>query len=266
MPTATRDGVSLYYDTWGSGETVVFIEDVGFGAWLWGWQNDALAGPFETLVWDLRGTGRSDVPEGPYTVPQMANDLEAVLADHGVRNVHLVGCGLGGMVALDYAQRHNRAETLTLIGTTPGGDEAERNIDRLDDAFAPRDDEEALASSLEAVLSAAFREQHPEAVERITAWRAEDDAGREAWEAQAAAFEGYEHRDPLYETTVPTLVLHGEDDEIVPFSNAELLDRELPRSELEAAPEAGHLVGVERATGVNDAIIGFLEAHVESDQ
>ena len=266
MPTATRDGVSLYYDTWGSGETVVFIEDVGFGAWLWGWQNDALAGPFETLVWDLRGTGRSDAPEGPYTVPQLAADLEAVLADHGVRNANLVGCGLGGMVALDYAQRYSRAETLTLIGTSPGGDQAALKRDRLDDAFAPRDDEAALAASLEAVLSAGFRDRHPEAVERITAWRAEDDADRETWEAQAAAFEGYEHRDPLYETTVPTLVLHGEDDEIVPFSNAELLDRELPRSELESAPDAGHLVGVERATGVNDALIGFLEDHVKSDQ
>lgn len=266
MPTATRDGVSLYYDTWGSGETVVFIEDIGFGAWLWGWQNDALAGPFETLVWDLRGTGRSDAPEGPYTVPELAADLEAVLADHDVRNAHLVGCGLGGMVALDYAQRYSRAETLTLIGTSPGGDEAERNLDRLDDAFATRDDEEALASSLKAVLSADFREQEPDAVERIAAWRAEDDADRAAWEAQAAAFESYAPRDPLYETTLPTLVVHGEDDEIVPFSNAEVLDRELPRSELESAPGAGHLVGVERPTGVNDVVIGFLEDHTESEK
>lgn len=265
MPTATREGVSLYYDTWGSGETVVFIEDVGFGAWLWGWQNDALAGPFETLVWDLRGTGRSDVPEGPYTVSQLAADLDAVLADHGVRTAHLVGCGLGGMVALDYAQRYGRAETLTLIGASPGGEEADLTPDRLDDVFAPRDDEDALASSLEAVLSADFREQHPEAVERIAAWRAEDDADRAGWDAQASAAERYEHRDPLYETTLPTLVLHGEDDEIVPFSNAELLDRELPRSELEAAPGAGHLVGIERATGVNDELLGFLEEHVESD-
>ncbi|MFC7114330.1 alpha/beta fold hydrolase [Natronoarchaeum sp. GCM10025703] len=266
MPTATREGVSLYYDTWGSGETVVFIEDVGFGAWLWGWQNDALAGPFETLVWDLRGTGRSDAPEGPYTVSQLTADLEAVLADHGVDTAHLVGCGLGGMVALDYAQRHSRAETLTLIGASPGGEDADLRTDRLEDAFAPRDDEAALAASLEAVVSSGFREDHPEAIERIAAWRAEDDADRAAWQAQAAAFENYEHRDPLYETTLPTMVIHGEDDEIVPFSNAELLDRELPSSELEPAPEAGHLVGVERATGVNDLLTGVIEDHADFDE
>lgn len=263
MPTAVRGDVSLYYETWGEGETVVFIEDVGIGAWLWGWQNDALAGPFETIVWDLRGTGRSDSTPGPYSVPQLAADLKAVLSEHGARRVHLVGCGLGGMIALDYVQRHGRAKTLTLIGASPGGGDEDLHRDRLDDLYAPASDRDALRSSLEAVLSADFRDRHPEALDQIAGWRAQDDADRDGFVAQAAAFEAYDHRDPLYETTVPTLVIHGEDDAIVPVSNAEALDRGLPRSELEVAPNAGHLVGVERATGVNDLLLGFLEDHAE---
>lgn len=59
MPTARTDGVALYYETADNGKPVVFVEDVGLGAWMWGWQHAALAGPFRTVVWDLRRTGRS---------------------------------------------------------------------------------------------------------------------------------------------------------------------------------------------------------------
>ncbi len=82
MPTAHNRDVALYYEADGDGPTVVFINDVGYGAWLWGWHYDAVAGPYETVVWDLRGTGRSDAPAGPYDVATLAADLEAVLADH----------------------------------------------------------------------------------------------------------------------------------------------------------------------------------------
>ena len=51
MPTTTRDGVTLHYETTGDGPTVVFVGDVGYGAWLWGWHHDAVAGPYEALVW-----------------------------------------------------------------------------------------------------------------------------------------------------------------------------------------------------------------------
>jgi pimeloyl-ACP methyl ester carboxylesterase len=265
MPRVTRDGVSLYYESDGGGPTVAFVGDLGYGAWLWGWQYDALAGPFETVVWDLRGTGRSDAPEGPYTVSQLAADLEAVLADHGARNVHLVGSGLGGMVALDHAQRYGRATTLTLLGASPGGPDAELPAGPREAMFAPPDDEAALRGSLEPVLSAEFRERHPDAVERIARWRSEDDARGDAWAAQAAALEVYEHRDPLYETTLPTLLLHGGEDRVVPPSNARVLDDGLPRSELEMAPDAGHLVGVEYSAAVNDRLLGFLEEHADVD-
>jgi len=265
MPTIDREGVSLYYESDGGGEPVAFVEDLGYGAWLWGWQYDALAGPFETVVSDLRGTGRSDSPEGPYTVPQLAADLEGVLSDCGARTVHLVGSGLGGMVALEHARRYGRAKTLTLLGASAGGPDAELPAAPREAMFAPPDDESALRASLEPALSADFREAHPEALDRIAAWRAEDDADREAWEAQERAFASYECEGPLYEITLPTLVVHGGEDRVVPPSNAEALAEGLPNAELEIAPDAGHLVGIEYSAAVNDRLLGFLEEHGDVD-
>jgi len=162
MPSVDRNGTRLHYDVDGSGPTVAFIGDVGAGAWLWGWQQPALAGPYETLVWDLRGTSRSDAPPGPYDVATLVNDLEAVLSDHGVADVHLVRAGLGGMVALAYAHRYNRANSLTLLGSAASGDAV---TDRLTTLRAAPDDPDALRASLDAAFGADL-ENFPDVVDQ----------------------------------------------------------------------------------------------------
>ncbi|MFB6150895.1 MAG: alpha/beta fold hydrolase [Haloarculaceae archaeon] len=260
MPVATNRGVDLYYETEGEDgagdggeETVVFVEPVGYGAWVWGWQHSALAGPFETVVWDLRGTGRSDAPPGPYDVATLAADLEAVLADCGARSAHVVGAGLGGMVAVEYAREYGRAESLALFGTAASGDTVDRAA--LDSLFAPRDDPSALRASL-ANAVAADLDAHPDVVDRIVEWRADGDAGREGFEAQAAAMTGYE-ADALYEVTTPTMVFHGEADAVVPVSAGRSLAGDLPRGEFTPV-DGGHLCFVESDAAVSDALAAFL--------
>jgi pimeloyl-ACP methyl ester carboxylesterase len=259
MPTVQNRGVELYYDVAGDGETVAFVNDVGYGAWLWGWQHAALAGPYETLTWDLRGTGRSDAPAGPYDVRALAADLEAVLKDHAVADVHLVGAGLGGMVALAYARRYSRAETLTLFGTAASGDAVDD--DSLDSLFAPRDDPAALRSSLAGAFAADL-DAYPEVVDDVVSWRAEGDADRQGWEAQAAAMCGFDATGWLYEVTQPARVFHGVADAVVPANAGERLAEDLPRGEY-VAVEGGHLCFVEEAAAVNDALVGFLDEQTE---
>ena len=260
MPTANNDGTALYYETDGEGETVAFVGDVGYGAWLWGWQHAAVAGPFEALVWDLRGTGRSDAPSGPYDVATLAADLEAVLSDAGARNAHVVGAGLGGLVALEYARRYSRAETLTLASTAASGDEF---ADLEDHLFADPADPVALRDSLDAAFSPTFAGEQPDVIDGVVEWRQTDDADPDAWRAQAAAVEGYD-ADPLYEITTPALVLAGEDDPVVPLSAAERLAEDLPKGEFEAFP-GRHLFFVERSRPVNDRLQGFLLDHADAD-
>jgi 3-oxoadipate enol-lactonase len=270
MPTATNDGVELYYRTAGSDRsrtaersrasesrpTVAFVDPVGYGAWCWSWLADALAGPVEPLVWDLRGTGRSDAPDGPYDVATLAADLEAVLADHGSRTVHLVGAGLGGMVALRHSRDHGRANTLTLLGTTADGSRVDRAA--LDALAAPRDDPDALRESLRGAFSPGVVDDHPEAVDRIVEWRAEDDADPEEWAAQADAMTGFDHGDALHEVTTPALVCHGRRDAVVPVEAGRDLADGLPRGRFEGV-DAGHLVAAEEPAAVEDALMGLLE-------
>lgn len=242
MPTVERGGVTLYYETAGSGPTVALVGDAGYGAWQWGWQYAALAGPYRVVVFDHRGTGRSDTPAGPYTMETLVDDLEAVLRAVDVGRTHLVGAGLGGMVALGYAREYGRARRLGLLGTAAAGEAV--------DVLAGRDLETATGRSFQAAQS--------EAMDGIRAWREEEDADTAGWRAQAAAVAAFDARDWLHDVPAPALVCHGTADEVWPPSGGEALAAGLPRGEFVPFDGAGHLVWVEQSRVVNDRLVGFL--------
>jgi pimeloyl-ACP methyl ester carboxylesterase len=260
VPTATNRGVSLYYETDGdadddAAETVAFVADAGFGAWTWGWQQPAVAGPFETVVHDHRGTGRSD-PGDDYSVRALTADLEAVLSAAGARSAHLVGVGLGAMVALRYARDYGRARTLTLVGATAGPDASVP--DHVRDALTSGDDRRALEPVFtdDAVADPGF--------ERVVEWRRRDDAPPAVHRQQLAAAETFDATDWLYEITQPALVVHGTRDEVRPVEDGERLAEGLPRGEF-VELDGPHFVQAERSRDVNDELLGFLEEHTDDD-
>lgn len=259
MPTVTTDGTRLRYEQSGPADrpAIAFVPDVGFGPWVWGWQAPTLSGPYRTLVYAARGTDGSD-RSSPYTLDRFAADLEAVLAAAGLRRVHLVGAGLGGMVALRHARTYGRARSLSLFGVPPSGD-------RIDaDALAalhPSD-----PSRLRSSLSLAFTDRflaESNAVDRILEWRKTEDAAGEALAGHRSVALGFDPG-PLYELSVPALVFRGTDDPVVPKTAGGTLAETLPRGRFEAV-EGKRCCYIEHAAAVTDAIEGFL-GRVESDE
>lgn len=253
MPHATNGAVSLYYEADGAGEPVLFCGDIGLGAWQWGWQHAAVAGPYETLVMDTRGCGRSDAPQGNCSVEALARDAGAVLQAHDVRKAHVVGAGLGGMAALSLAHNTGRVRSLTLIGTAAAGDAYDPGP-----LFAEPSDEAGLRESLEHAFSSEFVDAQPEVLDQITEWRAMEDADGESWERQRAALGEFDIG-PLYEITEPSLVIHGEDDELCSVEAGEALADGLPRGEFLDVEGAGHFVHMEASKDVNDQLVAFLD-------
>lgn len=179
-----------------------------------------------------------------------------MLEECGIRRAHLVGCGLGGAVALETARRSTRVGTLTLFGAAPAGEEFD-----LDPLFAPPGDRNALRESLEVALSAEFRRDQPDAVEVIADWRAEGDGDRQGWTAQVAALSGFDATDWLVEITQPALVGAGTADRLVPPEASRALADGLPRGEYVAWEGAGHFPFIERSREVNDRLAGVLAEH-----
>ncbi len=286
MAQAINDGVSIHYRKHGDGEAVVFLQGLGYGKWMWRWQRSAVADAgYQTIVPDNRGTGRSDTPgiPGPvrklpgklrrplvttlfgYTIAEMAADVEAVLADAGARRVHLVGSSMGGMIALEYALEYRRAETLTLLGTTPGGDLAEpipeETLETIFDTPKGASERETIRHRMRPAFNDRFTNRNPHLIDQITEWRLEQDADDVARTAQAAAGGGFDVADQLGRIGQPTLIIHGTDDRVVPVENGELLDQRLPNSRLETVAGGSHLTHLEEADRVNSLLLEFLDGH-----
>ena len=264
MPTVTRDGVTIDYVVDGdpAGPTVLLLEGLGYGRWMWRWLTDALAGDHEVLRPDNRGTGDSDVPDGPYTVDEMAADAGAVLDDHGVDAVHVCGASMGGMIAQELALADDRVASLTLLCTSPGGEDAaetppevQEHIFSVPDGAGPR---ERVRYLMEPAVSDDFSEREPELVDRIVDWRLAGDATPTGREAQAAAVAAFDATDRLGGLGVPTLVLHGTADRVLPVENAALLAEQLPHAAVERIEGGPHLFFIEERERVNDRVRTFL--------
>jgi pimeloyl-ACP methyl ester carboxylesterase len=267
MPEVDHDGVTLHYETGGpaDAEPVVLVEGLGYSRWMWRWQRDALEETYRTIVPDNRGTGDSDAPPGPYTVGQLAADLDVVLEAAGVDLAHVVGASLGGMIAQQYALDHDRAASLGLFCTTHGGAEAvpvpPEVQDRMFNVPDELDEREAIKYKMQPAMTEAFWEANPDLIDRIVDWRLESDAPEPARQAQGAAVQSFDVADRLEELSVPALVMHGTADRVVPVENGEQLHRTLPESELELVEGGPHLFFIEQAERVNDRLLGFLGAH-----
>lgn len=259
MPHCHRaEGATLYYELAdGSGDPIVFLGEIGFGVWAWSWQHDALTGPFQTIAYDTRGCGRSSAPPGPFILDELVADLVEVLRTANVRRAHLVGCGLGAATALQAAADTNRVRSLTLIGAASTGDAYD-----LRQLRAAPDDETEIRETTRSAVSTAFAEDTPTAIDYIVNSRTDEDAPLSVWDDLHAALETYDPG-PLYEVTVPTLVVHGEEDTIVPIEAGRSLADGLPRGELFRVDGAGHLPQIEQSQAVTDRLFGFLAA---SDQ
>lgn len=117
MPTFTRNGFSTYYEESGSGEPVVFICGLSADLQVWRFQVPELARRYRVITFDNRGAGRSDAPDEPYAIAQMADDLDALLDHLGVKRASVVGWSMGGMIAQTLARSSpERVRQLVLLG------------------------------------------------------------------------------------------------------------------------------------------------------
>jgi len=287
MPRAIRDGVSISYeydDNDGDGAPVVFVQGLGYGRWMWRWQREAVRGGYDAVAPDNRGTGQSDaglpplLPRLPrklraplifklagYSIGGLAADLEAVLEDAGIREAHVVGASMGGMIAQRYALEYTRAKTLTLCCTSHGGPDAapvpEETQEFIFDVPKGTSEREKLRHRMRPAFNERFTNRNPHLMDRILEWRLEQDATDPAREAQAAAVLNFDVSDRLEGIRIPTLIMHGTNDRVVPAVNGRLLEEAIPNARLEQFEGGSHLFFIEDSDRVNEELLAFLAEH-----
>ena len=253
----------LYWESTGEGEPVLLVMGLGLSGGAWWRTVDALSRRFRVITFDNRGVGRSRGLTPAYTTEALADDAVAVLDALAIEQANIYGLSLGGMVAQQIALRHpRRVRSLVLGATTPGGRKAELADDEVMAFFHSRGNlprEEATWASVAYNYGRRCREQHADRIAEDIRRRLSHEFDENAYKAQLMAAAMHNCTSRLHRINVDTLVVHGEDDRVVPVDNGRLIASRLPDARLHLLEGAGHLYTTEVPEA--DAEVGrFIDA------
>ncbi|HVT93785.1 MAG TPA: alpha/beta fold hydrolase [Bryobacteraceae bacterium] len=265
MPYVTNLGVKIYWEEHGSGEPVLMIMGLSFTLDMWHRTLPLIARTRRALVFDNRGVGRSDVPGGPYSIPGMAEDAKAVLDAAGVDGAHVIGASMGGMIAQELALRHpSRVKSLILACTSCGGLRAKfpQPSRFRNQASWPAQTPQDRILAFNPLL------YHPGTPpERIE----EDNRIRLRWHPtprgylnQLIAILRWSSYGRLPRISVPTLIVHGDSDVIVPPENAAILARRIPNAQVRMIPAAGHIFTTDQPELSHRWLLDFFQGRKET--
>jgi pimeloyl-ACP methyl ester carboxylesterase len=255
--------VSLYWESHGKGDAVLLVAGLALPASSWWRTVPVLARRFRVLVYDHSGVARSAARRAPFSTTAMAHDALAVLDAAGVERAHVYGISLGGLVAQKMAARRpDRVRSLVLGATHPGGFRATPPDREVVSFLRRRPDLPARESAWAFVpynYGARCRRNHLDRIAQDIARRVEFPFARAAYRAQLFAGATHDALAALRRLDVPTLVVHGGEDRVIPPANAHLLAETIPGAELRVLESAGHIYPTEEPS-VDETIVSFLES------
>ena len=256
----TSDGIEIHVVEQGTGAPAVMVQGLGYAAWAWREQSAAVARVARAIVMDNRGTGQSDKPPAPYSIEQMADDVAAVIEDASDGPATVVGASMGGYIAMELAlRRPDLVKALVLVATTIGGPDAvgvpEETLSAWrENAHLPAP--EFARATMPISLSAGWPEQNPDRFEELLAARLEHPTPPEAWRAQFDACEKFLATGlPEGDIAVPSYIVHGTTDRVVPYENAAVIKSRIPQAEVRTMEGSGHLCWLERPEEVNRLLV-----------
>ena len=247
--TALDGRTRLYWESQGDGAPVLLIHGLGLSGGAWWRTVDALSPSLRVITFDHRGIGRSESLMPAYTTEAMADDALSVLDTLELDSVHVYGFSLGGMVAQQLALRHpRRVRSLVLGATHAGGRRAVPADAEVLSFFRRRSGmrhEEAAWESVQYNYGPRCRAEHPERIAADVEWRLGQQFNAHAYRAQIFAAALHNCYGRLDRIQVPTLVVHGARDRVIPVANAHLMADRLPDCRLSLLEDSGHLYATE---------------------
>jgi 3-oxoadipate enol-lactonase len=235
---------------------VVLSNSLGTTLAMWEPQAAALARGHRVLRYDLRGHGRSPVPEAPYSIADLGSDLLALLDRTGIARASLFGVSLGGMVSMWVAvHAPERVDRLVLCSTSAVMGPPESWTERA--ALVRREGTAAVADSVVARwFTPAFAAAQPDVVARIRGQLAATPA--EGYAGCCEAIREMDQRPDLPAIAAPTLVIAAEGDPSTPPAHARAIAGLIPGARLEVLDRGAHLVNVEAPDVVNPLVLAHL--------
>lgn len=236
---------------------VVLSNSLGSTHRMWDAQIASLEACFRVVRYDTRGHGQSPVPEGPYSIDDLADDLIALLDRLGVERAHLVGLSLGGMTVMRVAGRNpERVQRIALLCTGAQLPPSQAWMDRA--ALVREQGSAAVAGPvIERWFTPGYLAAHPDKRSAYEAMIGSTSA--EGYAGCCEAIAKLDLRDELSNITAPTLAIAGDDDPATPPAKLEQIVAGIPGATLLTVPQAAHLANAEQPDIITAALIEHLE-------
>lgn len=266
----TTDKTSLFYNDWGAGHPVVLIHGWPLDSDMWEYQAGFLAeNGCRVIAYDRRGFGRSDQPWHGYDYNTLADDLKAILDGLELQNAILVGFSMGGGEVARYMSRHAGARvskavlissvTPFLLNTADNPDGVDASVFETIIAGLKADRPHFLAGFGKQFFGAGLLNFAVTADIMHWASMLALRGSAPATLACARAFSATDFRTDMGYFRVPTLIMHGDADQTVPFDHSgRIAARMLPSAKLIEYPGAPHAVFFTEKEKLNQDLLEFI--------
>ena len=264
MPYIQANGLNIYYELEGAGAPLLLIRGLGSTCEGFREQIRGLSPHFQVVAFDNRCVGRSDQPQQPFAIADMADDAAALLNALAIESANVFGVSLGGMVAQELSLRHPRKVRKLALGCTHAGPRtAVRSPDWAVKIFNDSRDKprpEALRHSVPILFAKKTVEDEPGLVEAALRVMENNNQPKASYLLQLGAVMRHDTFDRLHQIAHPTLVLTGTEDALIDPGNSRLLSEHIPGARLIEFEETGHLFFTEKPDLVNSALIDFFNS------
>ncbi len=262
MPKVQLSDFTMAYDDVGSGKAILFIHGYPLTRKMWQPQLDELSSHLRVIAPDLRGHGESTATKGIYTMELLAGDCQALLDYLNIEKVILCGLSMGGYISLAFARRYpERLAGLILTATRAAADttEGKANRDRAIQEARQNGVNPIIESLIPRLLSPSTIQRNPQLIESL----------RQIMQAVSVDAiigdlsgmkERPDSRAYLPEINVPTLIIHGKNDSLIPLTEVQDMNSAIPNSQLILLDNCGHLPNLEASALFNQTILDFIKS------
>jgi 3-oxoadipate enol-lactonase len=267
VPTARVNGIDVNYRLEGDGpETIVLVNGLADDLETWVLQIDDLVGAgYRVLRFDNRGVGHTSAPAGPYTSEMLASDTRALVDELGIDGFHMLGVSMGGMVAQEYALAHG--ETLRTLGLACTYAAPGPFCSRMFSMWADMARVNGVPFIMRDVTLWAFTlpffEEREDELQEFEAEMAALPMSADAYLSQLNVIQRHDATARLSGIDVPTLVLAGEEDILIPVQLSKRLHEAIAGSAW-ATTKGGHACLWEHPQEFNKTYLDWLGHHTSA--
>lgn len=229
MPQISVNSTSIYYEISGKGHPLVFIHAGGMDSGFWNAQVTYFSEKYQVITYDIRGHGRSSIPQSNFTVGDCVDDLQFLLGSLDIQQAYLSGISMGGYIALSYTLRCPEKVSALILTASNSGPLTDTVVQMAEEMTRRMKKIQVSTNTPHYMRAYDANIGRPDLTRRLS------------------------------EIRQPVLLIVGERDMAAPVHISEMMHRRLANSQLNILSGCGHLCNQEQPDKFNTIVSDFLQ-------